>query len=98
MLNIGKHVYNGERSMEKPDKLEVWDEAKLLLLFPEHVLVNTEDEHYKFWATEKTLKGYKTYWGRIGKKIQSKEFELYHVDYDISKKLKNKLKKGYKEL
>lgn len=86
--------------MNKPDKLEIWDEAKLALMFGSDCLVNTEDEHYKFWSIEKTPEGYKSYWGRIGAKVQSQNIKTYgySADIDIKKKITSKLKKGYRKL
>lgn len=37
--------------MEKPDSLTIVDEAMLLLEFSgNNIVINTEDNHYKFWT------------------------------------------------
>lgn len=83
--------------MVKPNKLEVWDEAKLKLQFPGRIIVNTEAKHYKFWSVCESSNGtYTIYWGRIGNKVQSL---IVHSSTDkIETKIKNKIKKGYREI
>lgn len=80
-----------------------WDKAKLLLLLPTgETLVNTEDNHYKFWNVSfEDSKTLRMSWGRIGRAIQ---FNL-KVFYDHrsaerykEKIIKSKLSKGYEEL
>lgn len=86
--------------MNKPEKLEVWDEAKLVLMFGGDCLVNTEDEHYKFWAIERIEDGYQTHWGRIGKAVQSQVIKSYSysIDREIQTKIRGKIRKGYRKL
>lgn len=79
------------------DKLEIWDEAKLKLQFNGRIFVNTQDEHYKFWTIEVIDKSsYRSYWGRIGKTIQSQT--ISGIQQDIDRKIREKLRKGYREL
>lgn len=75
------------------DKLEIWDEAKLKLQFSGRILVNTEGKHYKFWSAQSDDQGYTVYWGRIGNKIQSSK-----IYGNIESKIKEKLRKGYREI
>jgi predicted DNA-binding WGR domain protein len=78
-------------------KLEVWDEAKLKLQFSGRVLVNTEDEHYKFWSAQiEDNSHYRVYWGRIGKTIQTSL--ISGGTLSIETKIKEKLRKGYREI
>jgi len=80
--------------MTKPEKLEIWDEAKLKLQFPGRVFVNTSEEHYKFWSTSPINKyTYQVYWGRIGKTIQFSQ-----VTGSLEQKIREKLNKGYREI
>lgn len=80
-----------------------WDKAKLLLLLPSgETLINTRDNHYKFWNVgfedDKTLR---MSWGRIGKAIQFnlKTFYSHYSAEQYRKKIINtKLNKGYEEL
>lgn len=80
------------------ERLEVWDEAVLLLKFPNNLYVNTQDKHYKFWCIQPKDEGYITYWARIGTKIQSKYIETYFVKSDMKKKIQSKIAKGYTKL
>lgn len=80
--------------MVKPEKLEIWDEAKLKLLFPGRVFVNTNEEHYKFWSAISIDRyHYRVSYGRIGKTIQTEE-----ITGNIEKKIKEKINKGYREI
>ena len=82
--------------MEKPDKLEVWDEAKLRLRFSNGpLLINTEGNHYKFWHYDRSEQ--RVYWGRIGKKFQSMNVSDRPGVY-IQGRINNKKSNGYKEL
>ena len=80
------------------ENLKTWDEAILLLKFPKNLFINTQDGHYKFWSIQPKDDGYTTYWARIGKKIQSKYTPSYDVDWEIKKKIRNKIAKGYTKL
>lgn len=82
--------------MEKPNRLEIWDEAKLRLMFSNGpLLVNTEDNHYKFWHYDRFEK--RVYWGRIGSKIKSQDVSDKSGSYEYTK-IREKLRKGYREL
>lgn len=82
--------------MNKPERLEVWDEAKLRLSFSNGpLLVNTEDNHYKFWHYDRNEQ--KVYWGRIGNKIRSQDVSDRGYMY-AQDKIREKLRKGYREL
>lgn len=82
--------------MNKPDKLEVWDEAKLRLMFSNGpLLINTDGNHYKFWHYDKNEK--KVYWGRIGNKIRSQDVSDRGYSYS-KEKVREKINKGYREL
>lgn len=82
--------------MNKPNKLEVWDEAKLRLMFSSgSLLVNTEGDHYKFWCYDD--KEQRVYWGRIGNKIRSQSVSKENHSY-VQNKIREKLRKGYREL
>lgn len=80
------------------EKLEIWDEALLLLKFPKNLYVNTQDEHYKFWCILPKDEGFITYWARIGTKIQSKYIKSNNIERDIHKKIRDKIAKGYTKL
>lgn len=84
--------------------MEVKDEhlAKLLLGYIGTTLVCTDDEHYKFWNVNHEINpndnryGYhdvKLTWGRIGKRVQSKEKSM--SAYEIEETIRKKIKKGY---
>lgn len=77
-------------------KVDVIDEAKLLLTYPQGaILVDDSGVHYKFYNIYKDHEGHvHATWGRIGKKAQSIVYDFT----DIHGRIKEKLKKGYREL
>lgn len=78
------------------EELKVWDEAKLRLMFSNGpLLVNTTDNHYKFWHYDQT--GKTIYWGRIGSKVRSKDVSDKSFLY-IDQKIKEKKSKGYNRI
>ena len=80
--------------------LEIWDEAKLKLQFSGRLLVNTSDKHYKFWSAEVNEEGngYTAYYGRIGSAIRKSIIGTWGPEREINKKVKEKIKKGYREI
>lgn len=80
--------------------LEIWDEAKLKLQFSGRLLVNTDGEHYKFWSAEPNSDGksYTAYYGRIGSRIRSSVIGSWSVERDINNKVREKIRKGYREI
>lgn len=82
--------------MEKT--LEIWDEAKLKLQFSGRLLVNTQGEHYKFWSAEPKSDSYIAYYGRIGSVTRSTEIKSWSPNRDIERKVREKIKKGYREI
>ena len=94
MITLLKKQRSSCHNMDKPEKLEIWDEAKLKLQFPGRVFVNTQEEHYKFWSAQPITKfKYLAYWGRIGKAVQSAE-----VAGSLERKIREKINKGYREI
>ena len=86
--------------MIKPD-FTIVDEAMLLLTFSGKIVINTEDNHYKFYTYVPEPNKVTFYWGRIGKTPQSLEMNTYSMNrsiYDGDKKLREKIKKGYRPL
>jgi len=89
--------------MEKPASLTIVDEAMLLLEFSgNNIVINTEENHYKFWTYSVDRDGkLTTYWGRIGKTVQSNEKELgseYSAKREAIGLVNAKIKKGYRPL
>lgn len=54
-------------------------------------LVNTEDGHYKFWTLEKVKNVYEASYGKIGDSGKTTNYN----SHEISKKIREKIKKGY---
>jgi predicted DNA-binding WGR domain protein len=81
---------------------EIWDKAKLKLLYPEGTLLVFVDEtqnHYKFWQVFQTSEDHvTTRWGRIGRTPQELNQRIWNPKNFISTKMKEKLAKGYKEV
>ena len=90
--------------MTKPANLTIVDESMLLLTFSDcKVLVNTEDNHYKFWTYRVNRLDHKVeyFWGRIGKTTQSMETTPgsdWYINSEVETKVREKLKKGYRVL
>lgn len=89
--------------MQKPDSLTIVDEAMLLLEFSgNNVVINTEDNHYKFWTYSVERDGTLTsYWGRIGKNVQRLEKKMsseYRAKSEGVSLIRAKMNKGYRPL
>ena len=91
--------------MPKPDSLLITDEAVLLLNFGDcKILINMEENHYKFWTyrqdpTEPNKVTF--YWGRIGKVVQELEKDFgskWAASGEIDSKVREKIKKGYRPI
>lgn len=75
------------------ENIKIHDEAKLRLMFSNGpLLINTEDNHYKFWHYDQPNKI--IYWGRIGSKVRSQDASDKSFLY-INQKIKEKKSKGY---
>ena len=75
--------------------------AKLLLSFGEGTtLINTDDDHYKFWHISSDGNDVYTHYGRIGKAIREskKSFSSeFQKEKFIETKIIEKKRKGYKQ-
>lgn len=75
------------------EDIRVLDEAKLRLMFSNGpLLINTQDNHYKFWHYDQSKKI--VYWGRIGSKVRSQDVSDKSFLY-MNQKIKEKKSKGY---
>lgn len=84
-------------------ELEIHDEASLRLFFTGRgiLLVNTRDNHYKYWHIEQNGNKINATWGRIGTKqrSQTKTFNSeFGSEWYIREKVYEKTKKGYRVL
>lgn len=71
--------------------------AKLTLLYPSgRILINDNDEHYKFYVIDKATE--KIYYGRIGSKHRVEPMRNYNNDLYIEQKVREKINKGYREI
>ena len=71
--------------------------AELTLLYPTaRILINDNDEHYKFYCIDKSND--KIIYGRIGRKPRVEPMRNYNNDEYVEQKIKEKLNKGYKEI
>ena len=64
------------------------------------MFINNVDHHNKFWSYEQTGSSVRYEWGRIGgsSESQTKEYSSVNgANSEIASKLKDKMKKGYKE-
>ena len=88
--------------MQKSDNLTIVDEAMLLLEFSgNHIVINTEENHYKFWTYSIDKDILTTYWGRIGKNVQRLEKKMgseYKAKSEGISLIRAKIKKGYHPL
>lgn len=89
--------------MKKHNSLKIEDEAMLLLEFSgNNIVINIEDNHYKFWTYSISCDGtLTTYWGRIGKNIHKLEKKMdseYKAKLEGLTLIRSKINKGYKPL
>jgi len=75
------------------NKVDIIDEAKLLLLYPHGaLLINDQGEHYKFYNIYKQDNLAIVNYGRIGKKPRTYSY----YSYEAKNKIREKINKGYK--
>ena len=70
--------------------------AKLTLLYPTcRIIIHDEDGHYKFYCLD--AENNRVIYGRIGQKPKSVKMHPNNYNW-IESKIKEKIKKGYREI